>query len=78
MLFARNTPAGEERSWRHPGRYRVVDDDRIIREESGIKARRRWVHPTRDIERALAPLTIDGLHLQRNQLREFVVKRKPS
>lgn len=78
LLFARNTPAGEERIWRHPGRYRVVDDDRIIREDSGIRARRRWVHPTRDIERALAPLTIEGLHLQRNQLREFMVKRKPS
>lgn len=76
LLFARNSAAGDDPAWRRPGRYRVVADDRLAREQGAGPARRRWVHPTREIERALAPLSIQGLHLQRNQVREFLA-RKP-
>lgn len=75
LLFARNSPAADDKGWRRPGRYRVVADDRIVREEGKGPLRKRWVHPTRDIERALAPLSIQGLHLQRNQVREFLAKK---
>lgn len=75
LLFARNSPAGDDAEWRRPGRYRVIADDRLAREAGAGPVRRRWVHPTRDIERALAPLAIQGLHLQRNQVREFLVRK---
>ena len=47
-----------------------------LREPSGRKPERRWVHPTREIERALAPLSVQGIHLQRNQIREFSALKK--
>jgi hypothetical protein len=75
LLFARNKPVDDDKAWRRPGRYRVVADDRLVRERGEGPVRRRWVHPTRDIERALAPLTIQGLHLQRNQVREFLAQK---
>ena len=34
--------------------------------------RKRYVHPTRDLERALAGFSIQKTHLQRNQMREIV------
>jgi len=75
LLFARNSPAEDDPAWTRPGRYRVIADDRVVREEGAGAARTRWVHPTRDIERALAPLAIQGLHLQRNQVREFLAQK---
>jgi hypothetical protein len=57
-------------------RYRLVDDKMAVREPSGRTAGRRWVHPTREIERALAPLAVQGIHLQRNQIREFSALKK--
>ena len=54
-------------------RYRVLSDDLIVREEpDGGILRRRYVHPNRDIERALAGMQIQGIQLQRNQMREIV------
>jgi len=75
LLFARNSPAGEDAAWKRPGRYRVIADDRVVRETGPSPESPRWVHPTRDIERALAPLAIQGLHLQRNQVREFLAQK---
>lgn len=75
LLFARNSPADDDSAWTRPGRYRVIADDRLVREEGTGPARARWVHPTREIERALAPLAIQGLHLQRNQVREFLAQK---
>jgi hypothetical protein len=76
LLFARNSHAGGEKTWRRPGRYRVLADDKVKREDAGGEDRQRWVHPTREIERALAPLIIDGIQLQRNQTREFLAHRR--
>ena len=55
-----------------PARYRLLADDMLVREDSDLAPVRRWTHNTRDIERALAGFSIQGLHLQRTQMREFV------
>lgn len=52
-------------------RFRLLADDLIAREATAGPARRRFVHSTRDVERALAGFSIQGVHLQRNQVREF-------
>ncbi len=56
--------------------YRIVGDDRIQRQPSSGSMRRRWNHPTRAVERALGAFSIKGIHLQRNQIREFLAVRK--
>ena len=61
------TPSGPEQ----PSRFRLLADDMIVREPSGVPARRRWANSTRDIERALKAFSIEGVQLQRNQMREF-------
>jgi hypothetical protein len=76
MLFARSGSVGEKPARSRPGRFRIIADDRLVHEESEFKERQRWVHPTREIERALAPLSIQGIHLQRNQMREFLARRE--
>jgi hypothetical protein len=76
LLFARSGAVGAKPSGGSPGRFRIVADDKLIHEESGLGRRKRWVHPTREIERALAPLSIQGIHLQRNQMREFLALKK--
>lgn len=55
-----------------PARYRVSGDDRASREELPEAPRPRFCRPTRDIERALAPLSVEKLQLHRNQMREFL------
>ena len=59
-----------------PPRYRVVDADRVERVPVDGPALRRYVHNPRDIERALAPLGVQGIQLQRNQVREFVLLKR--
>jgi hypothetical protein len=76
LLFARSGSGGERKLEGSPGRFRIIADDRLIQEDSGNELRERWVHPTREIERALAPLHIQGIHLQRNQMREFLAHKK--
>jgi len=53
-------------------RYRLLADDLLVREVCDLSPRRRFVHPTREIERALAGFSIQGIHLQRNQMREII------
>jgi hypothetical protein len=44
-----------------------------VREEpNGAPALRRYVHPNREIERAIAGLSVQNIHLQRNQMREIL------
>jgi ubiquinone/menaquinone biosynthesis C-methylase UbiE len=69
LLFAHLKP---ETPTDAPPRYRVVADDRVAREPSTRPPRRRFVHPTRDLERALAGFSIAKTQLQRNQMREIV------
>jgi len=55
-----------------PARYRVLADDVIVREAKTDLVRIRYTHPTREIERALRGLAVQGIHLQRSQMREIV------
>ena len=76
LLFALNSLSRDDAMARTLGRYRVVADDKILREPVPAGGRRRWAHPTRDVECALAPLSIQGIHLQRNQMREFLALKR--
>ena len=81
LLLARNVSADKESdpggSWRRPGRFRLLGDDKMVREVEDGPERRRWVHPNREIERGLDPLRVQGVHLRRNQVREFLLRRAP-
>jgi SAM-dependent methyltransferase len=76
LLFALNDPSVKDPAMRKPGRYRLVEENRLLRTPFEEVARRRWTHPTREIERALEPLSIQGIHLQRSQMREFLALKK--
>jgi len=76
LLFAANPRGAKSPRPDRPGRFRIVAADRLVREETGGAARPRWTHPNRDIERALAPLSILGVHLQRSQTREFLAAKR--
>lgn len=69
LVLSHSRPEGDRQS---PPRYRIVADDRVAREESGFPEGPRWVHPNREIERALSGLSIETMHLQRTQLREIL------
>ena len=56
-------------------RYRLLADDLIVREEPGTPALRRYVHPNREFERAIAGLSVQGIHLQRSQMREILASK---
>mgnify|MGYP001401776842 CR=1 FL=1 len=53
-------------------RYRLLADDLIVREEPKGPELRRYVHPNREIERAITGLSVQNIHLQRNQMREIL------
>lgn len=76
LLLARNATRDEDARWKQRGRYRLLADDRLQREVEGSSERPRWSHPTRAIESALAPLSIKGVQLQRNQVREFLAQKR--
>ena len=56
-------------------RYRLLADDLIVREEPTAPPIPRYVHPNREIERAIAGLSVQNIHLQRNQMREFLASK---
>ena len=78
LLLSRNATGGHVRKTveESMGRFRVKADDRVVRENSGQPTRTRWVHPTREIERLLKPLSVQGIHLQRDQTREILALHK--
>jgi len=53
-------------------RYRVLADDMIVREEPAAPSIPRYTHPNREIERAIAGLSVQNIHLQRSQMREIL------
>jgi SAM-dependent methyltransferase len=53
-----------------PARIRIVDDEHIAREPSGEPERPRWAHPNRELERSFDGVSIQGIHLHRDGLRE--------
>lgn len=72
LLFAHQKPPSEAAVM---PRYRLLADDMIVREEPAAPPRRRYVHANREIERALAGLSVQGIQLQRNQLREILASK---
>lgn len=70
FLFSLNDKSPKESHLR-PGRYRLIGDSQILRQPTGDTGQR-WVHPTRELERALSPLKVQGIHLQRDQMREML------
>ena len=76
FLLSRNTTGARKETREAPGRFRVEADDKLVREPAGTELRTRWVHPTREIERALKPFSVQGIHLQRDQTREILALRK--
>ena len=78
LMLSRNTTGARKAVQDIPGRFRVEADDRLAREPAGTATRTRWVHLTREIERALKPFTVLGIHLQRDQTREILALRKPA
>jgi SAM-dependent methyltransferase len=66
----------KEEAFDSPGRFRILDPSHVrLEKEPDGNRRRRWVHPNREIERALKGLSVQGIHLLRNQLREFTAVR---
>jgi len=80
ILFAEDRPGTKGSRPDRPACYRLTADDRIVRSPTTGPERPRWAHPNRAIERALSPLTVQSIQLQRNRIREFLVhkREKPS
>lgn len=72
LLFSLNREAAVPA---RPSRFRVQPDGRVLREAGEGDPRRRWHYPTRRIESLLAPLEVQKLHLQRDQMREFLAHK---
>jgi hypothetical protein len=78
FMLSRNATGARKTLMDVPGRFRAVSEDRLRREPSGGPPQARWVHLTREIERVLKPLAVQGIHLQRDQTREIIALRKPA
>lgn len=76
LMYARDDPGSSTPAPEAPASYRLLADDRLVRETTPAAPRPRWAHANRTIERALTPLAVQSIHLQRNRIREFLV-RKP-
>lgn len=72
FLFSHQRPPSERAIM---PRYRLHADDLISREEPLAPPHRRYAHPNREIERALTGLSVQGIHLQRNQMREILASK---
>ena len=73
LLFSRASGGSDREPF---CQYRIVADDRLVRQPIDGPARRRWNHPTRNVEQALAGFSVKGIHLQRNQIREFLAVKR--
>ena len=76
ILFAEDGPGAKRSRPDRPGCYRLTADDRIVRSATSGPERTRWAHPNRAIERALSPMTVQSIQLQRNRIREFLVQKR--
>ena len=56
-------------------RYRLLADDMIVREETAEPPVPRYAHSNMMIERAIAGLSVQNIHLQRNQMREILASK---
>ena len=77
VLYAKDSPGADPGREEQAGSYSLVADDRMVRLPAAGPPRPRWTHPNRAIERALAPLSVQAIHLQPNRIREFLVRKPP-
>jgi len=75
ILFAEDRPVARESRPDHQWCYRLTADDRVVRSPGAGPERPRWPHANRAIERALSPLRVQSIQLQRNRIREFLVQK---
>ena len=75
ILFAEDRPGAKGSRPDQPASYGLTADDRIVRSPTSGLVRPRWAHPNRAIERALSPMTVQSIQLQRNRIREFLVHK---
>jgi SAM-dependent methyltransferase len=75
LMYAKDDPGVAGATHDPAGCYRLKSDDTLIRSVSTGPARPRWTHANRALERALAPLAVQSIHLQRNRIREFLVRK---
>lgn len=76
LFFARNSrPGAAAEETDAPARFRIVAEDLLGVADAGWGPRTRYAHPTRSVEAAVAALDVGGIHLQRDQTREFLVKK---
>ena len=76
LLLSVSDAPTEGHAARRPPRYRVIQDDLVAREPNDGPSMKRYGHNPRQVERALAPLAVQGIHLQRNQIREFMLFKR--
>lgn len=76
VLFSQDRQSREGAEPDRPASYRLEADDKILWIPGRAPERPRWAYANRAIEKALAPLAVQGIHLHGNRLRE-VVARKP-
>ena len=74
LMYARDDPQATAGDPDTPACYRLTAEDKIVREPTSAPVRPRWTHPNRTLERALAPLAVQSIHLQRNRMREFLMR----
>jgi cyclopropane fatty-acyl-phospholipid synthase-like methyltransferase len=72
LLFAKDGRSGKRLVQARRCRWRLLPDDRLVGEVVDGPELPRWTYPNREIERALAPLSIQGIHLQRSGMRELL------
>ena len=72
LLFSHAKPSGAPEPLT---RYRLLADDLLVREICETPPIPRYVHPNRDIERAFTGFSIQGMQLQRSQMREIVAQK---
>ena len=72
VVFAHQKPPSDRAIF---PRYRLLADDLIVREEPAGPPLPRYVHSNLMIERAIAGLSVQNIHLQRNQMREILASK---
>ena len=72
VLFAHQKPPSDRAVI---PRYRLLADDLIVREEPSAPLRARYAHSNLQLERAIAGMGVQNIHLQRSQMREILASK---
>ena len=76
LMLAGGDVGTEEPPPAAPDQFEILGPETISRRPvPGAAPQPRYQHPTRRLEKAMAPLIVDGVHLRRSQIREFLLKK---